>query len=328
MSIDAYIELCNRYGRHIYDVQWPGWNASVKDTADVLLIKASGTYMKDVNSEMTGALVAYPSLSEFVHLRSYEPLTQTLENELVDTVKAVTLSELRPSMETAMHALIPRKYVVHTHNVYANVFTCAEEWKHVLAKHVADLGWIPIAVPGMNLAQEVAKAYPHNMPKILFLENHGIVVSDDEPDNLMQTYDELTAHVLMFLGERDIAPLPTDYTVMQWTDETTYSIDLAPGVAGSFADMTYVTGKYIYPDAAVFGQTLDLSKLQIKGNTITLTWYSQKQATNFLENVAAINYILYAHEKLGRTTKVLPQRIVAYMAEMEAEKFRKTLHTS
>jgi hypothetical protein len=90
--------------------------------------------------------------------------------------------------------------------------------------------------------------------------------------------------------------------------------------------MSYLSEKYIYPDAAVFGQTLDLSKVRLEWSQITIRWYSQKQATNILENIAAINYILYAHEKLWRTTRVLPQRVIDYMAEMEAEKFRKSLN--
>jgi len=102
-------------------------------------------------------------------------------------------------METAMHALIPWRYIVHTHHVYANIFLTAEEGRAMLQKRDIEFGWIPIAVPGMNLAQEIAKAYPSSAPKILFLENHGIVIADDEPDSLMRTYDSLTENLVAFL---------------------------------------------------------------------------------------------------------------------------------
>lgn len=340
MSIRAYIELCNRYGAHISDVQWPGWNVSVKnpevdiDTVtpdedtqlkDIVLIKASGTLMKDVGADMTGAYVAYAWLPKFMQERKEHALTQTLEDELNIEVKWLTRSELRPSMETAMHALIPWRYIVHTHHVYANIFLTAEEGRAMLQKRNIEFGWIPIAVPGMNLAQEIAKAYPSSAPKILFLENHGIVIADDEPESLMRTYDGLTENLLAFLWENDIPPMPQNYSIKE-VDEATYTIEMTPGAAKSFADMSYLSKKYIYPDAAVFGQTLDLSKVRLEWSQITITWYSQKQATNILENIAAINYILYAHEKLWLTTRALPQRVIDYMAEMEAEKFRKSLN--
>jgi len=54
---------------------------------DVLLIKASGTLMKDVCPDMTGAYVAYPSLPTFMQTRKNSDLTQVLEDELNTEVK-------------------------------------------------------------------------------------------------------------------------------------------------------------------------------------------------------------------------------------------------
>lgn len=163
-----------------------------------------------------------------------------------------------------MHALIPRRYIVHTHHVYANVFLTAEEGERMLSECGIDFGWIPTSVPGMQLAQEIAKAYPeNNAPKILFLENHGIVVSDDEPERLIATYDGLTATLIEFLSKNGISPMSQQYSVVHIGEEA-YMIDLVPSVAESFADMRYLSEKYIYPDAAVFGQTLDLENVHLE----------------------------------------------------------------
>jgi hypothetical protein len=57
--------------------------------------------------------------------------------------------------------------------------------------------------------------------------------------------------------------MPQNYSIKE-VDEATYTIEMTPGVAKSFADMSYLSEKYIYPDAAVFGQTLDLSKVRLE----------------------------------------------------------------
>jgi hypothetical protein len=57
--------------------------------------------------------------------------------------------------------------------------------------------------------------------------------------------------------------MPQNYGIKE-VDEATYTIEMTPGVAKSFADMSYLSEKYIYPDAAVFGQTLDLSKVRLE----------------------------------------------------------------
>ena len=84
--------------------------------------------MKNVQTKEHGAYFRYPDLRDYIVAHQDDELVPSLETDLAVHVAKLTLSEgSRASMEAPMHALIPYSYVVHTHHILTNVFTCADQ---------------------------------------------------------------------------------------------------------------------------------------------------------------------------------------------------------
>ena len=98
----------------------------------------------------------------------------------------------RPSVETALHAMLG-KFVIHTHPVAANALNCGPGLKaleEITAAGELPPLWVPYTDPGWRLAHTVksaAEAYRHAhgcLPVVLFMENHGLLVSAPEARSL------------------------------------------------------------------------------------------------------------------------------------------------
>ena len=64
----------------------------------------------------------------------------------------------RPSVECVFHALIPRRFVIHTHPTLVNALTCARDGESIAADLFGyDALWIPYVDPGLPLAREIAR---------------------------------------------------------------------------------------------------------------------------------------------------------------------------
>ena len=61
----------------------------------------------------------------------------------------------RPSVECVFHALIPRRFVVHTHPTTVNALTCATDGEAIARDLFGDeILWVPYTDPGLPLARE------------------------------------------------------------------------------------------------------------------------------------------------------------------------------
>jgi rhamnose utilization protein RhaD (predicted bifunctional aldolase and dehydrogenase) len=92
-------------------------------------------------------------------------------------------SNLRPSIETAFHAVLPHTYVLHVHSVSILAHAVVDTGKEALAARLADLpwSWIRYVRPGWELAQEIAAATVDNArARVFVLANHGLVVAGDD----------------------------------------------------------------------------------------------------------------------------------------------------
>jgi NAD(P)-dependent dehydrogenase (short-subunit alcohol dehydrogenase family)/rhamnose utilization protein RhaD (predicted bifunctional aldolase and dehydrogenase) len=136
----------------------------------------------------------------------------------------------RPSVELMFHALLPQRYVLHTHSIVVNAVTCAGRGAALTAELFGDrVLWVPYTDPGMPLARRIrdlwrartaaapgaavaaatgATAGPGEAatgeaaggaePAILFLQNHGLVVAA----NTVEEIERLTAWVVATIQER------------------------------------------------------------------------------------------------------------------------------
>ena len=64
----------------------------------------------------------------------------------------------RPSVECVFHALIPSRFVIHTHPTLVNSLTCASDGEAIAKDLLGDDAlWVPYVDPGLPLAREIAR---------------------------------------------------------------------------------------------------------------------------------------------------------------------------
>ncbi|HEV8147583.1 MAG TPA: class II aldolase/adducin family protein [Bryobacteraceae bacterium] len=176
--------LSARIGRNLDLVQAGGGNTSLKE-GDTLWVKASGMWLVDAEKEDMFLPVQMRDILRCV-------------DESIDYVADYGSSAggntgaLRPSVETAMHAVLPHPVVVHVHSVNAIAWAVRLDAPACLEKTLAGLrwAWIPYVHPGLILAQRIRDLLPQR-PDVLILGNHGLVIGAEDCDSAQALLDEV-----------------------------------------------------------------------------------------------------------------------------------------
>jgi len=176
-------------------------NASVK-TADAksMYIKASGAALKDMsrrrgwrklNFKKVCALLEDKSLEKTEPFKRHSELMRRLTRACDDKKPARGV----PSVESCFHTLLDR-VVIHLHPQAVLCFACSKNGRDRLAglfrRQSPPPLWVPYAEPGFALAKMIRtrlcdykKSYGCD-PSILFLQNHGLVVSTPTCDDAIR----------------------------------------------------------------------------------------------------------------------------------------------
>ncbi len=167
-EIDDLLELSARIGGNPLLVQASAGNTSVK-LDGALWIKASGKWLRQAKREEILIPVDLSQVRRCV----------CLEREFGAEVVMLSASPLRPSIETAMHAVLPHRVVVHVHSVNTIAWAVRQDAPARLQELLAGLKWqwIPYSASGLALARRVERAVSLNSATDVFvLGNHGLVV--------------------------------------------------------------------------------------------------------------------------------------------------------
>ena len=117
----------------------------------------------------------------------------------------------RPSVEAPLHEIISSTYVVHLHPAAVNGMTCGENGKALCAELFPEALWVDYVDPGFTLAAAVydaAQAYNKAKgrdPQVIFLQNHGVFVGDDNADNVKSIYKAIMDKLAGHYQEQNIA---------------------------------------------------------------------------------------------------------------------------
>jgi NAD(P)-dependent dehydrogenase (short-subunit alcohol dehydrogenase family)/rhamnose utilization protein RhaD (predicted bifunctional aldolase and dehydrogenase) len=211
-SLAQLIEISHAVGANAEYVQAAGGNTSVKSPdGRTMAIKASGTALTSM-SETDGwveldvaAVLSVLDRTDLVALPTNER-----EARVVECLHAAVVGGRgRPSVETALHAMLGR-VVVHTHAVAANALNCGgglDTLTEICPAGELPPLWVPYTDPGWRLATDVrsaAAAYlgKHGrLPAVIFMENHGLLVSASGAHECLALHDEWVARC-----ERYFAP--------------------------------------------------------------------------------------------------------------------------
>jgi rhamnose utilization protein RhaD (predicted bifunctional aldolase and dehydrogenase) len=232
-------------GRDPLLIQGAGGNTSLK-CDDVLWVKASGCWLEDAEDRPV-----------FVPIRASTVL-DNIARQAADCCAGARVSDpatnhLRPSIETALHAIMRHPTVVHAHAVNSSVTALLDDgharFEQAMGNDLRGL-YLPYATPGLPLAKAVHEAATGDAaPDIILLQNHGLVVGAESPD--------AAAHLLREVERRLALPLrplpePDPKQLSAYEDAQYEALPPFSGVALDPYLFDLFTSCVFTPDQAVF----------------------------------------------------------------------------
>lgn len=209
-QIEDFVKLSKYAGERFDLVQGGGGNSSVKLGKSVMLIKASGFMLSEVEADHGWARVRYPQVLSILNnkkilLGKNRPRRERLAGLLLketcqDSVK-------RPSIETFLHAMTGYAYTLHIHPVVVNALTCRFDWSRILASLFGggQAAYVDYGAPGIELALALKKVIGahfgryHKKPRVIFMQNHGLIVAHDQVQELIRAMEDVIKKIENYL---------------------------------------------------------------------------------------------------------------------------------
>lgn len=220
--LNTLIKISNKVGADPMLVQGGGGNTSVKtDDGKYMYIKASGTALKDMNTQKGWRKVCVDDLIALVNDVKLEKIEVTKrETQVVARLDFCCDdhfgSGCRPSVEAPLHAILD-SCVIHLHPNAVGAFVNAKDGKKKIDKLFADCKcpplWVPYVDPGFTLSRTVFKLVQQyqtqygKMPAIVFLEKHGLFVSAKKPTEALNIVNDIIDRCSKKLKSLNITPV-------------------------------------------------------------------------------------------------------------------------
>ena len=172
----ALLALSVELGGDPLRTQAAGGNTSLKRDG-IMWIKASGMWLADAQARQIMVPVRLDPL-----LNALNSGDERAEKCAAFVVEAQNPKGLRPSVETPVHAVIPRTVVVHIHCVATIAVSVRPDARDQLAERLKDIegarwAFVPYVHPGVPLCHAIdATAAEAN---VIVLGNHGLIVAGD-----------------------------------------------------------------------------------------------------------------------------------------------------
>ena len=182
-SLDRLRAISVSMGRDPALTQASGGNTSLKEDG-TLWVKASGKNLACAEKE-----------NIFVKLSMNEAVRKALALDESDLeLSPLCNSNLRPSIETTLHALIPHKVVLHSHAIDVIAISLLPHAQIIIQEALEgiDWHWIPYKRPGKRLTKEIAEALDRQTVDVFVLANHGLVVGASTPDEAAALQADVT----------------------------------------------------------------------------------------------------------------------------------------
>ena len=324
-------------------VQGGGGNTSVKLDDELMAVKASGYQLKQITSKTGFVVVNYKKIIDYyknIDLLSqidYEKDALTFVNDTI--VQSEESNKSRPSVEAGFHAIL-KKYVIHTHSVYANILCCSKEGKGLIKKIFTGKPysciWIPYVNPGFGLTLRIKNTIDVFIkqegifPDVIFMENHGLVVNSDDCDKCIHLDGEINSMIKQWFTMNDAYPeiiLETagDGTIVS---KTPY---LAEFFGNRVIDKDFFDSNVLYPDQLVYLNNSiticgDSKKSGMNLDSSGISYHTKdKEARTMEETLLGYVYVINKIEENNLTLKTMPKAGIRFIRNWESEKYRKSL---
>jgi rhamnulokinase len=239
-ALGMLVDLSRSFGLDPELVLGGGGNTSVKLDGH-LFVKASGASLSDIGPENFVDL----DRAALQQVLESEPASSRVEREAAFKLALLAArrspsNSQRPSVESVLHHLMPGRFVVHLHATTVNQFACARDGRVLVGQYLgSDVAWVGLVDPGFILAralQDELRAFRartgKERPRAVIMQNHGVVVSGDTPEDTKAQLDWLQGELLTI---KERAPAPTTAPVpAQPTTEGPRNVSLATTVLADF----------------------------------------------------------------------------------------------
>lgn len=346
-ALRAFADLSNSIGARPDYVQGGGGNTSVKLDGGLMAIKASGFRLSDVRPDRAYAVLDGAALRRF-YLETDPATLPDVEKAGAEHAKACVrtidgLEPLRPSVEAGFHSLLDR-HVAHSHAVWANFAACSAECDAVVRKAFEGAGYavgiVPYVDPGAQLTFAVrdelrrVEAESGTRPGVLFLQNHGVIAHDDDPDECLRLHEDACRRVAAVFGV-DFGSFPT--FALRVAAEGLLKSDcpfLSERIASGSYDEDFFLAQPLYPDQMVFLANAFAfgDGMPEKGRCLAdpatgriRFRMPESRARVILETLVAVVFVADAVRRAGRTLVPMGAAAQCFIAGWESEKYRRAL---
>lgn len=197
-ELEKFIRMSKYAGERFDLVQAGSGNSSVKLKNNIMLVKASGFLLSDVEHNKGYVKVDNKKVMGILENNELLKLSKKERDSLVSRhiSDAVIESDSKPSIETFLHALLSN-YTLHIHPIAVNAVTCRQDWKEILKGLFDKAVMVNYKTPGIDLALELKKEVEifidtyEQKPKVIFLQNHGLIVTSDNFEDIWQTTEDV-----------------------------------------------------------------------------------------------------------------------------------------
>lgn len=236
--------LSARVGADPLLIQAAGGNMSIKADG-VMWIKASGTLLADALTRNVFVPVDLPAMRA--------GLDDPAVNADQPAQFLIGGADLRPSIETSLHAVFPQRVVIHVHCVQTLAHAVRADAATLLAERLRDFDHavVPYAKPGAKLARLVRSAMGPETD-VIVLRNHGLIVAAESVADAAR----LLGQVVDALRIEPAAPRPVDIAALEEIATAGWAVPDPDArvhqLALDEARMKQATGGSLYPDHVIF----------------------------------------------------------------------------
>ena len=328
-------ELSTTVGKQPDLVQSGGGNTSIKFGSGLMAIKASGCRLSEMTAEKGFVVVNRQAVKEYFDRVDMSSGTD-FEKDIVEFVNnnivpIAGIEKMRPSVEAPFHSFL-KKVVIHSHSVYANILCCSLEGEALASEIFSkdSFVWIPYVNPGFMLSWVIKQAVDERLketgifPKVIFMQNHGLIVSEDTSSECTALHDQVNRKIIDYFK----LPMPYPTPSIKRIGDRLYKStgDIVPTMFDKTkANYEYLDRYGLYPDQLVYlnkSFALKDQKILVEDNGDVLYNASEREASGMEDTLSAYLYVLNALSQLKLQVSVLTDLQKAFIYGWEIEQYR------
>ncbi|MFT7859441.1 MAG: class II aldolase/adducin family protein [Sulfurimonas sp.] len=197
-DLDFRVYTSNLLGKNDELVLHGGGNTSVK-IDDILYVKGSGWNLESIEREGFAPV----KIDTLLEMAKRETLS---DSDMVAMQRAAMTDKdaPNPSVEAILHALIPYKFVDHTHADAVVTISNSLKGKEYIQELYPNFLIVEYVMPGFELAHkiyEMTQGLDWNKVEGIILHNHGIFTFDDDAKGSYEKMIEAVSKAESFLDE-------------------------------------------------------------------------------------------------------------------------------